>query len=372
MTWSCRALLVGLWCQLDTVVGFDWDANKFVISIEVKLDSDAAIWLNYCVDVAGESTENGTPVQLWECVGNKGQEWIFHDGKLKSAVSGKCLDAGDMTVGSQLMIWDCIDLPQQQWGYSQDAVGIGFQYSIYLASNEFDASLCLGVEAESWQEVGAGNADGNGSPVQVTECQQLPSQLWYGFEHAVRPFEDIYATLTVKGHEDFCLDLAGQSTDNGTPVQIWTCDESGIAGQRWFLTQRGQIRSGVDGTKCLNVDESTKLMHLWDCAADSDRWAVVSSYYGTDGWNEPGCQQSESYTESCHLSVYKQFHVIGPQADMCMRVVDEVYSDGSRVELAGCTCGSAGPTIFCPPQDAFAFRNLNELEFGVQPRPVSV
>lgn len=371
MTSSCRALLVGLWHQLDAVAGIAWDANKFVISIEVELDSPTTNWPNYCVDVAGESTENGTPIQLWQCVGNTGQEWIFNDGKLQSAVSGKCLDAGDMKLGSQLIVWDCDDVPQQQWGYSQDSVGVGYLYSIYLADSESDASLCLGVGEENWQEVGAGVADGNGIPIQVTECKDLPSQLFYGFEEAVRPFEDVYATLTVKGHEDFCLDLSGQSTDNGTPIQIWTCDESGIAGQRWFLTQRGQIRSGVDGTKCLNVDESSKQMQLWDCLPDSDRWAVISSYNSTSGWEEPGCSKPESYSEDCHMSVYKRFHVHGPQHDWCMRVVDGVYSDGSRVELGDCTCTSH-PFTSCYPQDSWAFRNLNDLELGSHAPAVAI
>merc|ERR1719446_1094280 len=128
-----------------------------------------------------------------------------------------------MAVGSQLMIWDCDDVPQQQWGYSQDSVGIGYLYSIYLADSASDATLCLGVGDEAWQDVQAGTVDGNGTPIQVTECKDLANQLWYGFEDPVRPYEDIYATLMVKGHEDFCLDLSGQSTDNGTPIQIWTC-----------------------------------------------------------------------------------------------------------------------------------------------------
>merc|ERR1712070_647933 len=167
-------------------------------------------------------------------------------------------------------------------------------------------------------------------------------------------------------------DLSGQSTDNGTPIQIWTCDESGIAGQRWFLTERGQIRSAVDGTKCLNVDESSNQMMLWDCAPDSDRFAVISSYNSSSGWNEPGCQEPESYTEDCHMSVYKRFHVIGPQADLCLRVEGSVYADGSRVELGDCSCWSTGMGTACDPQDAWAFRNLNDIALGARAPEVAI
>merc|ERR1712054_424379 len=98
--------------------------------------------------------------------------------------------------------------------------------------------------------------------------------------------------------------------ENGTPIQIWTC-ESGVVGQRWFLTQRGQIQSGLDRRKCLNkvidIWKASSQLQLWDCEPDSDQWVVESSYNSSSGGNEPGCSESETYTEDCHMSVY-QFH----------------------------------------------------------------
>merc|ERR1719446_311697 len=111
---SSAALAFSVFYQLDVVSVVAWNPDTFVISIEIMDDPIShqfVNWPNYCVDVAGESTENGTPVWLWECAGIKGQEWVFDNGQLKSALStGKCLDAGDMELGSQLQILDCADV----------------------------------------------------------------------------------------------------------------------------------------------------------------------------------------------------------------------------------------------------------------------
>lgn len=340
------AIVASLFGQFVIVSGSVGNANhKFVISIEAKLQDVEQNWPNFCMDVVGESTENGTPVWLWECAGNVGQEWIFDDGKLKSAVStDKCLDAGGMVLGSQLQIWDCVDLPQQQWGYDQAGEGVptngnlGLTYTIYLLEDQSDATKCLGLADSS--------PYANGAPIQVAECTQADNQLWYGFETAVEPYQDTYATLTVSGHEDFCLDLPGQSTDNGTPIQIWTCAD--IDGQRWFLTQRGQIRSAVDGTKCLNVDESGVSLQLWDCGPESDRWFASGSLE---------CSAPSSFTEDCTFRIEKQFHIVGEhiQVDFCIEVQDGVYADGSGVEVRDCSCGPQD----CPDIDSWAFRNLD-------------
>lgn len=342
------AALVILLCQWDAVAVVAEHADTVVISQKVELDDETANWPAYCVDVAGESSENGTPVQLWECTGNKGQEWIFNNGKLQSVVSSKCLDAGDMQVGSQLTIWDCDDVPQQQWGYDRLQFGTGkalyFHYTIYLAQSESDATSCLGVRGDH-------RFPENGAPIQVSQCTHGKDQLWDGFGSPVQPYEDVYSTIGVDGR-NFCLDLAGQSTENGTPIQIWTCDESSIAGQRWFLTKCGQIQSAVDRTKCLNVDKPSKQLQLWDCSPDSDAWNTlsVSGPLGNNGG--PG--------------LFKRDNGRGPREGDCMHVQDTLYTDGTRVELAWCYWNpvnqhhEGGPYPF----DQWALRDLSDDVIG--------
>ncbi|GAA4985096.1 hypothetical protein HD597_004089 [Nonomuraea thailandensis] len=82
---------------------------------------------DYCLDVSGFGTNNGTRVVLWQCHGGHNQlfrpemfqiDWIGGNDPdtklLVSRQSGKCLDAANgsapapPTVGAPLQIWDCI------------------------------------------------------------------------------------------------------------------------------------------------------------------------------------------------------------------------------------------------------------------------
>ena len=60
--------------------------------------------------MAGGGTENGTPVQLWDCNGTGAQVWQGRPlGQLYNPASGRCLDAFEQKVaeGTPLHIWDC-------------------------------------------------------------------------------------------------------------------------------------------------------------------------------------------------------------------------------------------------------------------------
>jgi hypothetical protein len=62
-----------------------------------------------CLDVVGQSTENGTPVQVWACSGSANQQWAY-DGTTLRVYGNKCLDVtgGNGADGTRLQIWDCI------------------------------------------------------------------------------------------------------------------------------------------------------------------------------------------------------------------------------------------------------------------------
>ena len=58
-----------------------------------------------CLDIAGERNDDGTPVIAYTCHGNKNQQW-YQDGKtIRSALNGKCLDAGKH--GNQIRMYRC-------------------------------------------------------------------------------------------------------------------------------------------------------------------------------------------------------------------------------------------------------------------------
>jgi hypothetical protein len=71
-----------------------------------------------CMDVTGQGTTNGTLIELWDCNGGTNQQWSPQsNGTLKSVQSGRCLDDPGFTTanGTQLEIWDCNGGANQKW-----------------------------------------------------------------------------------------------------------------------------------------------------------------------------------------------------------------------------------------------------------------
>jgi len=64
---------------------------------------------NFCVDLPGYHTKNGSPVMLYECNGGKNQEWFYNSdsGHIRSGFdSNVCLSAISRK-GSKLVVWKC-------------------------------------------------------------------------------------------------------------------------------------------------------------------------------------------------------------------------------------------------------------------------
>jgi hypothetical protein len=73
--------------------------------------------LGKCLDVKGAGTANGTKVQLFTCNGTAAQKWTATGGTLVNAGSGKCLDATGRASadGTPLQIWSCTGASNQKW-----------------------------------------------------------------------------------------------------------------------------------------------------------------------------------------------------------------------------------------------------------------
>jgi hypothetical protein len=112
-----------------------------------------------CVDVAGASSANGTPVQLHDCNGSAAQQWSRgSDGTLRAL--GKCLDAtGNGTAdGTTVQLWDCTGGPNQRWAVSAAGDIVNPQ-----------ADKCLDV---------TGNNSANGTRLQIWTCSGGGNQKW--------------------------------------------------------------------------------------------------------------------------------------------------------------------------------------------------
>ncbi|MFE2754489.1 RICIN domain-containing protein [Actinosynnema sp. NPDC059335] len=110
-----------------------------------------------CLDVG--STTNGTQAQLWDCNGGANQRWTHTSGK-QLQVNGKCLDASNRgtTNGTAVIVWDCNGQANQQWNVNANGTITGVQ-----------SGLCLDAN-------GGGTA--NGTKIILWSCNGGPNQQW--------------------------------------------------------------------------------------------------------------------------------------------------------------------------------------------------
>lgn len=119
------------------------------------------------------------------------------------------------------------------------------------------ANKCLDVVGQSTQ---------NWTPLQVWSCWGGANQQW---THTADGELTVYSGGSLK-----CLDASGSGTSAGTEVIIWTCH--GRANQRWELNPDGTV-TGVQSGLCLNLVNGATAngtrVNLWDCnGGASQRW----------------------------------------------------------------------------------------------------
>jgi hypothetical protein len=70
-----------------------------------------------CMDITGATYSNGTNIELWDCNGGANQQWQASNGTLVNPASGKCLDDPNFNTanGTQLDLWTCNGGSNQQW-----------------------------------------------------------------------------------------------------------------------------------------------------------------------------------------------------------------------------------------------------------------
>jgi hypothetical protein len=106
----------------DTTAVQLWDCQSHAADQHWTHNSDHSLsTLGRCLDIDGNGTAAGTPVELWDCNGVGGQKWIQQaNGSLLNPQSGRCLDdpSGNTANGVRLQIWDCNGTPAQRFGLS--------------------------------------------------------------------------------------------------------------------------------------------------------------------------------------------------------------------------------------------------------------
>ncbi|GAA2833688.1 RICIN domain-containing protein [Kitasatospora sp. CM 4170] len=117
-------------------------------------------YVNKCLDVRGGSSSNGTPIQMWDCLGNVNQNWrIGSDGTIRAV--GKCLDVqgGRTGNGTSVQIYDCNGTGAQQWRARPDGAIVNPQSGRVLDVRGWDTA--------------------NGALVQIWDFNGTANQLWH-------------------------------------------------------------------------------------------------------------------------------------------------------------------------------------------------
>ncbi|KAF5362371.1 hypothetical protein D9756_002811 [Leucocoprinus leucothites] len=102
-----------------------------------------------------------------------------------------------------------------------------------------------------------GDVRENGTPVQIFDCNNSPAQLWQ---------LNVGLTAVRLANSTFCLD-ASATPVNGTAMKIWECFDN-LPAQQWFLTSDARIALSNQGL-CLDLTNgnltNTNVVQVWKC-----------------------------------------------------------------------------------------------------------
>jgi hypothetical protein len=199
-----------------------WDCQSYAVDQHWTHNSDLSLsTLGRCLDIDGDGTAVGTPVELWDCNGVGGQKWVQQpNGSLLNPQSGLCLDdpGANTSNGIRLQIYTCNGTPAQQFSVNGGGV------------INSPGGQCVDV---------AGDDTGvNLTPVQLWDCQVYAvDQHWY---------HNANGSLETLGR---CLDINGDGTAVGTQVELYDCNN--VGGQVWQQQSNGSLLNPQSGL-CLD------------------------------------------------------------------------------------------------------------------------
>ncbi|MFC0039620.1 ricin-type beta-trefoil lectin domain protein [Actinomadura rayongensis] len=107
----------------------------------------------------------------------------------------------------------------------------------------------------------------NGTPVQLWDCNNSPAQTWTRHTNG---------TVTAFGK---CLDVTSSGTANGTKVQLYDCNNSGA--QQWTYNATTKALQNPLSGRCLDIPNSVTTngtqLQIYDCnTSPAQRWTVPS------------------------------------------------------------------------------------------------
>ena len=219
--------------------------------------------LGRCLDIKGNGTASGTQVELWDCNGVGGQQWVPQpNGTLLNPQSGLCLTSpgGSTTNGVVLDIEACTGSAGQRFIISPGPV---FQ------------STPINAPAGKCVDNANGTSGADGANVVITACaREANGQAWW---------KNSDGSITTLG---LCLDIKGNVTTAGTQVELWDCN--GVGGQKWVQQADGSLlnpQSGLCLTDPGGNSSNGTVLDIESCTGAASQKFAVS---GGAAVNAPG------------------------------------------------------------------------------------
>ncbi|MFE3205807.1 ricin-type beta-trefoil lectin domain protein [Embleya sp. NPDC059237] len=214
-------------------------------------------WGGFCMDVTGGSSTDRTSVELYTCNSGAGQNWTLTPDASSGTITalGKCLDIPDhnTTDGTPLEIYTCNGGSNQQWKANHDGT----------ITNP-DSGLC--VTAPGTPQIGV--------VLQIKTCVSAGGQRW-SVPIPVDPTAT-EAAGPVHGWSDYCMDVTGGNSDDLTPIELYTCNNS--TGQNWTRASDHTLRAFG---KCLDLNGNNPTrgtrLQLYTCNGRPSQIWVVNS-----------------------------------------------------------------------------------------------
>jgi GH25 family lysozyme M1 (1,4-beta-N-acetylmuramidase) len=232
-----------------------------------------------CLNDKGNSSADGTPVNIWTCNGSSSQQWtVAQDQTLR--IHGKCLAvSGSAKVnGSKVVLATCAGYASQQWS-------VGTRGQLINAT----AGKCLG-----------GSSSGtNGVQAWISTCNGKSNQKW-----------TLPAGPVVSEVPGICVTDQGGITTDGNPVVTGAC---GQAAQTWAAQPDGTLSFAG---KCLDISDSNSV-DLSTCnGSAAQQWQITAA---------GGGQQ-----------------LVNPQSGLCLADPGDSQASGTQLVVKGCTAGDPG------------------------------